>query len=114
MNTTPSHEPDRIDGRRLALLGAIFAVVLALVLLLVYLLWHPMPPAPVDAVAVPPSPRLQPDPRRDFLATRQAQRDRLQSYGWDDPGHRYAHVPVQRAMAVMTRSTSNPPPGASR
>ena len=110
MTRTPSYEPDRIDASRLAWVGVAFVVMLVVALGSMYLLWNPTPPAAVPADAVPPAPRLQADPRRDLLATQQAQQQRLQSYGWDDPQHRYAHVPVARAMAMMAgaASTSSP------
>lgn len=110
MNRPPSHEQDTVDVRRLAWVGAVFIVALASVLGAMYLLWPRTAPPPVPTAAVPPAPRLQPDPRRDLLATQQAQRRRLQGYGWNDPARRTAHIPVTRAMAWM----ASDPDGARR
>jgi hypothetical protein len=106
MSRRPAYEPDRVDVRRLGWVGVVFVVALALVLGLMYLLWNRTPPFPVPAAAVPPPPRLQGDPRRDLIAVQQAQQRRLQSWGWDDPQHRYAHIPVARAMAMLATASS--------
>ena len=109
MNRARRHEPDVVDAARIARLGAVFALALALLLGLMYLLWRPLPGTAIRPAAVPPRPRLQDDPRRDLIAAQQAQRQRLQAYGWDDPQHRFAHVPVERAMAVMAGAASTAP-----
>jgi hypothetical protein len=48
--------------------------------------------------ALPPAPRLQTAPRRDLVAYEQAERRRLDSYGWSDRARGRAHVPVDQAM----------------
>ena len=106
MSRRPAYEPDRVDARRLGWVGVAFVVALVLVFGLMYVLWNRTPPFPVPAAAVPPPPRLQGDPRRDLIAVQQAQQRRMQSYGWDDPQHRYAHIPVARAMAMLAEAAS--------
>lgn len=117
MTRRPQYQPDTVDARQLLRLGVIFALVFGLILAVMYLLWHPQAPQPPRVDAVPSAPRLQSDPRRDLLATQMAQRRRLQQYGWNDPQHRSAHIPLRQAMARLAASSSgapdNAPAGAS-
>ena len=48
--------------------------------------------------ALPPAPRLQTAPRREFAAYDEAERRRLASYGWSGRGGGRVHVPVEQAM----------------
>jgi hypothetical protein len=48
--------------------------------------------------ALPPAPRLQTAPRREFVAYEQAERRRLETYGWTDRAQGHVHVPVDQAM----------------
>lgn len=60
------------------------------------------PPWPMDAAnerRLPPSPRLQVDPRRDLRALREAEETWLTSYGRTDDGA--AHVPIERAIEIL-------------
>ena len=50
--------------------------------------------APID----PPLPHLQEDPYRDLNVVLMEQDRRLTSYGWNDPDHTSAHIPIARAM----------------
>jgi hypothetical protein len=36
-----------------------------------------------------------------------AQAKQLNAYGWDDAEHRVAHIPIERAMVLMARSSSS-------
>ncbi|MGN6739432.1 hypothetical protein [Dyella sp.] len=101
MSPQPQYQPDTVDARQLLRVGAIFALAFGLILALMYLLWRPQSPRKPQADAVPPAPRLQADPRRDLLATQMEQQRRLQQYGWNDPQHRSAHIPLQQAMARL-------------
>lgn len=101
MSPQPHYQPDTVDARQLLRVGAIFALAFGLILALMYLLWHPQSPRKPQADAVPPAPQLQAEPRRDLLATQVAQQRRLQQYGWDDPQHRFAHIPLSQAMARL-------------
>lgn len=101
MSPQPHYQPDTVDARQLLRVGAIFALAFGLILAVMYLLWRPQSPRKPQADAVPPAPRLQADPRRDLLATQMEQQRRLQQYGWNDPQHRSAHIPLQQAMARL-------------
>ncbi len=101
MSPQPHYQPDTVDARQLLRVGAIFALAFGLILAVMYLLWRPQSSRKPQADAVPPAPRLQADPRRDLLATQMEQQRRLQQYGWNDPQHRSAHIPLQQAMARL-------------
>ncbi|HET6432788.1 hypothetical protein [Dyella sp.] len=112
MKADELYEPDHVDGRRLAQLGAIFVLALAAILTVVWMLWAPPRRETGEPGSVPPPPRLAPDLRIDLLAMREAQQERLQRYGWSDPAHRYAQVPIRRAMAIMANAAPAQPPEA--
>lgn len=99
------HEPHHVDAPALHKLGGIFALVFIVILGVMYVLWrhvHPwtltMPP-PV----VPPQPRLQSNPPVDRVTQYRLQAQRLESYGWADADHHVAHIPIERAMALLAQ-----------
>ena len=56
-----------------------------------------------------PLPHLQADPIRDIGAVLMEQTRRLTTYGWNDPDHRSAHIPISRAMQqVVGRPLDGP------
>lgn len=62
---------------------------------------------------VPPPPRLQAHPDADLARVRRDKRQELSSYGWEGPPHRYAHIPIKRAMQLyvqMHDKTDHAPP----
>jgi hypothetical protein len=52
----------------------------------------------------PPEPRLQTNPAADLAAYLKKQTEQLNSYGWNDPEHKTAHVPIQRAMELAIQN----------
>jgi hypothetical protein len=56
----------------------------------------------VDAPIV--GPRLQADPGRERIEIVKRDLDRLNSYGWVDSKAGTAHIPIDRAMAVLVKS----------
>lgn len=50
--------------------------------------------------ALPPTPRLQPDPPKDLKAMQAEQDAALNSYGWVDREKGVVHVPIDKAMAM--------------
>ena len=97
------HEPHHIDAPTLHKLAGIFVVALVLILWAMYLLWrhvHPltlsMPPQ-----RVPPLPRLQVAAPIDRVEQYRLQDQRLESYGWIDAKQSVAHIPIERAMALL-------------
>lgn len=50
--------------------------------------------------ALPPEPRLQSNPQLDLQAYLQRQEKLLTSYGWIDPAHGIARIPIDRAIEL--------------
>jgi hypothetical protein len=93
-----------------------FAITLTVSLLLIFVcLWvffqyferqaaysdarrHPILSAPR---ALPPVPRLQPDPIEDLHALRTSENEILNGYGWVDPKNNVVRIPIERAMQIM-------------
>jgi hypothetical protein len=59
----------------------------------------PLPEARLDTI--PPGPRLQPSPPRDMDQLRARDREVLTTYGWVDPAHGVARIPVDRAISIL-------------
>lgn len=105
------HEPDQTDTVALFKLSALFGVLLALILAGMYLLWLRVHPhyLPIPARDVPPTPRLQAVPPLDRIALYRTQRQQLDSYGWVNKQGGIAHIPIERAMAlVAAQKTAQP------
>lgn len=52
---------------------------------------------------LPPPPRLQARPDADLAALRTEKQAQLEGWGWTDETRRYAHIPIERAMALYAR-----------
>lgn len=63
-----------------------------------------------SAAIVPPGPKLQGDPDRDWRDLRDSQQAELMNYGWADPAHEKARIPIARAMALVTGRSLEPAP----
>ena len=63
-----------------------------------------------SAAILPPGPKLQGDPYRDLHALYDGQQAELMSYGWADPAHEKAHIPIARAMTLVTGRSLEPSP----
>jgi hypothetical protein len=55
-------------------------------------------PAPI-----PPAPRLQSHAPDDLAVWRSQKESLLDSYGWSDPGHNAARIPIDRGMALYVQ-----------
>lgn len=58
-------------------------------------------PLAVGQTKEPPAPNLQKQPFKDVYMLRQAEADKLGSYGWVDKDGGVARIPIDRAMEVM-------------
>jgi hypothetical protein len=71
------------------------------------------PPSPLGEARldpIPPGPRLQAVPPRDMDELRAANRQALTTYGWVDQPNGVAHIPVDRAIAILTEKGLPPTP----
>jgi hypothetical protein len=109
-----------IDRRSLLRLALIFVIGFVLIVGAAWLGWALA--IRNDAVRsvqrepmAPPPPRLLSAPGTDAAAARAAAGARLGSYGWVDRTTGIAHVPIDRAMALLVQrqqaSSANAPPG---
>lgn len=104
----PEHESSDINVRAIALFAAGMIVLAALLHLGLYGLFglyaavYGNPPGPViTASQLPPQPRLQRAPDTDWSRMRAETDRRLSSYGWSDQANGRAHMPIERAMALI-------------
>ena len=106
-----AHEPHRIDAPALHKLGGLFALLLILILCVMYVMWQHVHPWTLSAPphVLPPPPRVQASPPLDRVTQYRLQAQRLNAYGWNDPAHRTAHIPIERAMALLVRQAASPP-----
>lgn len=102
------HEPSAIATRRVLATGGVLAlIVVGIVIVLHFALRNAAMPyhaqVAIRPAPIPPPPRLQPSPEND-LAQLRAQKARLLSYyAWTDSAHRYAHIPISRAMEIYVQ-----------
>jgi uncharacterized iron-regulated membrane protein len=54
-----------------------------------------------NARVLPPAPRLQAAPRTELKNYRDAQNERLASYGWVDQQNGVVRIPIERAMDLL-------------
>jgi hypothetical protein len=102
------HESPAVAVRRILGAGAVLAAGVILTASLIVLVLHQLiEPARTRERAlpgvIPPTPRLEANAAA-ALATLRAQKQlRLESWGWTDDSHQFAHLPIERAMAIYAR-----------
>lgn len=102
------HEPPGVATRKVV--GVVLtlgtAAAVALVLLWLALAYWVMPhhaQLKTRPAVLPPAPRLQPHPDNDLAALREEKRALLDGYEWMDKSHRFARIPIERAMQIYVR-----------
>src|SRR6185437_3272812 len=114
MPTETQREGSGIDGRAIAV--AALAVLLAIVMVtaLVKLL------SALNQTSIQPTRRAlqapalsDPDPVDLLHSYQAAQAAKLNGYGWEDPAHSYAHIPIERAMQLLSQHPAPPQPARS-
>jgi hypothetical protein len=63
----------------------------------------------VTASDLPPVPRVQAFPLRDLQAVRDVENSHLDHYGWIDPQHGVAQIPIERAIVLWVKEYSATP-----
>ncbi len=119
-------EPDRISSRLVVVFGIVVIVFTAASMILVAILVRGMDRGAVkkdDATIaaaglqrredrVPPPPRLEVYAPRHWKEFRDAEIERLSSYGWMDRSSGAVHVPIERAMDLIAVRGVGPLPAA--
>src|SRR5262245_33721894 len=59
-------------------------------------------PLTAGHVQEPPLPRLQTQPFKDVYQLKQAQLDKLHTYGWVDQSTGVVHIPIDEAMRIVS------------
>lgn len=90
--------------------GAIVAMLIVAVLLayLVHQLGGPTRNSP-QSLQMARNTRLASDPADERAAFEHAKTTRLNSYGWIDPQHQLAHIPIDVAMQKLAEPRSTAP-----
>lgn len=103
MTDTHRHERQHVDARMLHRVALGLAVSLLVIAALMYplLRFWLAPQLTAGLQSPPPAPRLQATPAVDLAAERAQQHQRLHAYGWVDRDAGIAHIPIERAMAVL-------------
>jgi len=111
MSQRDAHESYAVAARRLHWIAAILAASLTGIVLLMYLLAHTwLQTTEPPHGAIPPEPRWQSDPAADLAAERARERALLHGYAWVDREAGVARIPIDRAMAILARSSSSAQP----
>ncbi len=111
------HEGRDVSVRIILLLGAGLVTLAAVVQVVLFFqmggLWRARqkelpPPVPVAEAlpSAPPEPRLQIAPSLDLKALRAAEDAQLHGYGWVDRKGGVVHIPIERAMDLVTQEAA--------
>jgi hypothetical protein len=113
------YETRDVGPRGIVLLGAGLVVVTAFTMLLLGWLFNRLearavrsdpPESPLaDEAGPPPGPQLELNLK--FTDYEQADRSRLESYGWADKEQRVVHIPIERAMQLLAERGLPEPAG---
>jgi hypothetical protein len=108
-----THETRDISTRVVVIFGVSLVVGAILVHFLIWVLYvfygslhdkaypRQYPMAQIGAPPLPPTPRLQTQPREDLKNLRAEEQKRLDSYGWVDASRGEVHIPIDRAMELL-------------
>jgi len=115
MPSQSQRQASGIDGRAIAAatLGVLLVVVMASALVRLLSALNHTPMLPTRRAAQPPA-LSDPDPVGLLRAYQAAQAARLDGWGWEDPAHTYAHIPIQRAMQLLLPASAATHPSARR
>lgn len=118
-----AHEGADLDVPLILRIAAVIAPILAVLIVAVAVLFHyfnhvhtnrTSEAAPIVTTAdLPPAPRLQTDPFGDLQAVRAREDAHLEHYAWVDRAQGIAQVPIDRAMALWTKSYTPSAPAAA-
>ena len=118
MSTTPvRHDTSGLDGQAIAVaaLSVLLLVVMASALVRLLATLHGTSTVAVTHSQIEVPPLAATDARAQLHHYQRAQAARLNSYGWEDGSHRFAHIPIERSMQLLVQQPqlarpSTPPP----
>jgi len=107
------HEPSAIATRRVLATGGLLALtVIGVVIVLHFALRNAAMPnhaqVAIRPAPIPLPPRLQASPGEDLARLRAEKARLLSSYAWTDASHRYARIPIARAMEIYVQQRASP------
>ena len=122
MSTTPTeahpvhaHEESDVVLRPVVIAGLGLLVLLIVTAAAMFGLYHLLareearlslpanPLAAAEGPRLPPQPRLQAHPLKDLEALRQAENERLTTYGWVDKSAGTVRIPIARAIDILAQ-----------
>jgi hypothetical protein len=98
-----NYERSDADPRLIGALALGVAAFLAITPFLLLAIYPRAERAGVVSAAppLPPTPRLQVNPKADLDHLRAAERQQLQTYGWIDRDHQVVRIPIEQAMQLL-------------
>jgi hypothetical protein len=108
------HEPPGVATHRVVGvvlgIGVLIAVArVAIWFSLTYLVMPDHAQLKTQPAVLPPAPRLQPHPDHDLTVLREEKRALLERYAWTDTSHRFARIPIERAMQIYVHEQKTGP-----
>lgn len=106
-SASPGYETSDANTRGvLAFMGVLFVVLVLTAALMWFLLRHfaavdagQRSPSPfADVRQLPAQPQLQVEPRKDLLQYREEEKQKLESYGWENRANGTVRIPIERAI----------------
>lgn len=88
------------------MVGLFLVVGMSLVIVAGLVLWmHPteLQVSPIETEQLRAGPRLEVDPAQNARQLQTAAAQRLQGYAWTDRNAQEAHIPIDRAIALLAR-----------
>ncbi|HET8553343.1 MAG TPA: hypothetical protein VFL78_00795 [Rhodanobacteraceae bacterium] len=94
-------------GTILKVAATLFGTVVVVLVILYFAAMHGLLGHHAQVVrrvdTVPPPPRLQAHPDVDIAELRREKHEALSSYAWVGPAHRFARIPIKRAMQLYVQ-----------
>ena len=104
MSTPVRQEPSALNARAIAVtaLALLLLIVMASALVRLLATLHGISTVAVAHYMIETPPLASTDAREQLQDYQRAQSARLASYGWEDGSHQFAHIPIERAMQLLS------------
>jgi hypothetical protein len=110
-NRKAGYESSDVVIKPILRIGLVLGLILALVL---FLLWPWRSQREAEAPSFGVSPSLLSQPIANYATYRAEKDKRLHSYGWVDREKGIVHIPLQRAIQILSRAEAGKTPEADR